>query len=375
MRALVTLSILSCLCVGRTGVGAQPDTDEVPPEIVSKLVSDLVNAEWDVNMEGMIPVFKAVGPSVAPALLRELKKASAVGSYNSIQGRIQSALTALGPEAIPVMVKEFGDPDEIYRNHVAWAAGGMKRDALPALREALKNADPNVRWSACQGLREMRKDVKEVVPDLIGAMEDKDSRVRLVAIVSLYEMREQGIEAAPALTRAVQRESGELREAAFQALRGIGPAAIPSLSLLIESKDGEVKAGAVEMLTIILADDKKVRREVVAPLVVGTGAEDAKTRLLAVHGLANVGPIAKEAVPRLIALLDDPDASVRANSVVALGRLGKDSKTAVPELVRKLNDTHCAVRCDAADALEKIGGKEALGAVGEYREKRHECGR
>jgi HEAT repeat protein len=56
---------------------------------------------------------------------------------------------------------------------------------VPALVEALKDTEPDIRWSAAIGLGNLREQAGEAVPALQAALKDRDARVREAAGVAL----------------------------------------------------------------------------------------------------------------------------------------------------------------------------------------------
>jgi HEAT repeat protein len=56
---------------------------------------------------------------------------------------------------------------------------------VPALTEALKSKESDIRWSAAIGLGRFGSDAKEAIPALQKAEQDRDARVREAARVAL----------------------------------------------------------------------------------------------------------------------------------------------------------------------------------------------
>lgn len=96
-----------------------------------------------------------------------------------------------------------------------------------------------------------------------------------------------------------QRNEWSLQETVADALRRIGPAAVPSLTQSLKSTDSDLRLRAVEIL-------------------------------------GRMGPEAKDAIPDLIERLGDDDPRVRKAAVRALGQIGPSAAAAVPELIRIL---------------------------------------
>ena len=91
------------------------------------------------------------------------------------------------------------------------------KPAVPALIEALKNEDSEVRWEAAIVLRKAGD--KSAVPALTEALKDKDSEVRRKAAYALGWIGDKS--AIPALTEALKDKDSLVRMYATQALRTI----------------------------------------------------------------------------------------------------------------------------------------------------------
>jgi hypothetical protein len=90
------------------------------------------------------------------------------------------------------------------------------------------------------------------------------------------------------------------RETAIDALRRIGPQALPNLVELLHGPD-------------------PIERE------------------LSARAIALMGPEAKAAVPDLVAALSDSDPDVRKNVMRAIGQMGPDAASAIPVLVQEVH--------------------------------------
>jgi energy-coupling factor transporter ATP-binding protein EcfA2 len=90
-------------------------------------------------------------------------------------------------ETIPILIKLLGHQKWEVRESAAEALGWMKHIALPAIRQALKNNDSQIRHAAVRALREAS--LKEVIPDLHIALQDQDEDVQYQAISALAVCR------------------------------------------------------------------------------------------------------------------------------------------------------------------------------------------
>jgi HEAT repeat protein len=221
---------------------------------------------------------------------------------------------------------------------------------MPRLVALLKDQNPELRRTAAQSLGKIAR--KEAVPALFEALGDPDAGVRRNAAWALGVLSEDAVEEdlAPLALLLFDSDPG-VREAAATTLGLTGytqvgielllerlaePDAPEDTKRLIAAMMGSMEAGpAVPALTKLLTDrSAKVRRWTVAAL----------------------GEIADEqTVAPLGALLTrDPDPGVRVEAAFRLGKFG--GAAAKPALTAALKDSNEDVRRLAAAALKDIGG-------------------
>jgi HEAT repeat protein len=192
--------------------------------------------------------------------------------------------------------------------------GSAAADAVPALAEALKDQNAEVRQSAADALGRIGPAAADAVPVLVEALKDQNAHVRRSAAKAL---RGIGPAAVPALAEALKDQDAEVRQSAADALGGIGPAAVPALAEALKDQDTDVRHSAAD-------------------------------------ALRRIGPAAAGAVPALAEALKDQDTDVRQSAAYALERIGPAAAGAVPALVEALKDQDEDVRWCAAHALESL---------------------
>ena len=108
------------------------------------------------------------------------------------------------------------------------ACGGCgKKKSTDELIGDLKSSQEKERLIAVRTLPQRKGDAAQVVPALIEALKDKEGDIRLSAAIGLGSFGEQAKDAIPAL-QALQRErDARIREAAGKALSRIDPAKFP----------------------------------------------------------------------------------------------------------------------------------------------------
>src|SRR5207244_949797 len=150
-----------------------------------------------------------------------------------------------------------------------------------------------------------------------------------------------------------------LREAAADALGGIGPDAVKAAPTLIgaikKTKDAELKATVLRSLGSMGYKEA----DGIAAMTAGLSAKEEEVREAAATALGNMGKAAEPAVPALAEALKDPEEEVRDNALDALGMLGPIAKEAIPAIkafIEKADDE--SVREAAAEVLKKIEAKQ-----------------
>jgi HEAT repeat protein len=120
-------------------------------------------------------------------------------------------------------------------------------------------------------------------------------------------------------------------------------------------------------LAVPSADAQKAKKEDLAKFVKQLNAKDAKERIAACEGIAEIGELkkafAKDAYEPLANVVrKDSDAGVRAAAASALGRIDADPVKAVPALIEGLKDKERNVQVASAGALGALGSgaKDAI---------------
>jgi HEAT repeat protein len=105
------------------------------------------------------------------------------------------------------------------------ACGGCgKKKSTDELLEDLKGSQERDRIIAVRLLPQHKGDAAQVVPALIQALKDKDSDIRWSAAIGLGYFGEQAKDAIPALQATQRDRDARVREAAGVALSRIDPA-------------------------------------------------------------------------------------------------------------------------------------------------------
>jgi HEAT repeat protein len=254
--------------------------------------------------------------------------ANAVALLNKVRGEARAALVVVFERrgAAWRARSELRRPDPVRRARAADLLGILgRRDAVPALCDLLKDADPDVRVVAARA---------------IGRIGDPEA-------------------ARPLLESVATRRREVPAHLVAHALAGLGTGAQPALVHGMDSPRESVRAVAAEVLGLIGAVGAAARIE--AALRADPSTE---VRVRAARTLGRLGT--RTAMPPLVdALTAVHPPALRAEAARALGELGAPG--AVEALTAVLGDAEFAVAHEAARALLRLGvkGRAALTAARE----------
>jgi HEAT repeat protein len=270
------------------------------------------------------------------ALIKALVKTLKDWGSESVQIAVRrEAAKILGQQgsaakgAIAALVKTAKKDGDLHvREEAIRALGLIGRDAVPDLIKLLKKASENLtRAEAATALGEMGKDAREAVPALVEALHDPDEIVRLVvarAVGKMYVADKHLQTAFEALVESATTDRSEsVRIAVVRTLATVGPEAVPTLMLILETNSSACTDAA--------------------------------------NALAEIGKEARPAAFVLAEALRDPEVSVRLAAARALGEIGARDEKAMNALehARKDDDEH--VRKTAQEALQKIQSADSPG--------------
>jgi HEAT repeat protein len=198
------------------------------PEAIPVLLAAATNLhgqhiQWEIIED--LGRFGTNGVAAIPALIewsRDKDEWVRLGAINAL-GEIN-----LQPEAvIPVLLAALKDLDALVRRDAAEALGNFGKDAkaaVPALIKALDDPDWQAQTGAIGGLGKIGEQTDIVFPLLVKKLHDENGTVRRCAAFALGDIGGQA--AFNALLQATDDPDGFVREAVFQSLKRIDPAAL-----------------------------------------------------------------------------------------------------------------------------------------------------
>ena len=111
---------------------------------------------------------------------------------------------------------------------LAWLGCGKREKATGELLADLKSSHEKDRLIAVRLLPRRKEDAAQTVPALVEALKDHEPDIRWSAAIGLGNLGESAGEAVPALQAALKDPDARVREAAGVALSRIDPARFPS---------------------------------------------------------------------------------------------------------------------------------------------------
>lgn len=279
------------------------DDDEWEEKVRRRAVEVLGNICEGKNGE---PVKTAVS-----ALMKLLKADPSV----NVQGATIRALGQIKvPSSFPMLVEALKDPGDLrgVANNTLVEIG---EPAIPALTDALKHENKDIRAEAANVLRRFGTIAKPAVSGLIEALNDKYWLVRRNAVRALEQIREPIDTIAPALTQSLNDQDNHVVEAITQFFHHTKESTVPVLIEALTNENSTIRLNVADTLYRISTG-------------ISTGKiqkSDFSSRL-----------------PSLVKALDDENPTVRLCIAKALGHIGDVS--AVCALARKLTDEDEEVR-------------------------------
>jgi tRNA A-37 threonylcarbamoyl transferase component Bud32 len=157
------------------------------------------------------------------------------------------------PPAVTRLLKAIQDPASRWMAVVALGQmGPTAHEAIPALVDALEDAESAVRWDAVKALGRLGAVAAWAVPALTAVLHEQDDEITCQhVVVALGAIGPAARTAVPALISSLRENGHHLEEQAGEALVRIGVPAIPALIEAMKDDDPQVRLRAANTLTRI----------------------------------------------------------------------------------------------------------------------------
>jgi len=169
-----------------------------------------------------VEILVAMGPKAIPILLRT--------AQSDLAG-VQPLLVKIGPEvAVPALISSLESDNAAMRQMAAvllWFPflKPKSHEAVPALIEALKDDDPNLKCAVLRTIGELA-DAEVSVPLFLQALRDSDATVRASAAAALGKLGQAASLAVPTLRGSLEDEDAAVRDAAAASIHEIGQSGV-----------------------------------------------------------------------------------------------------------------------------------------------------
>ena len=263
-----------------------------------------------------------------------------------------TALTKVGPEAIPVLLDAARAGDMA----VIKSFPKMGVPAVTPLMQLTEHKDQTIRLAAVAALGEVRPFSKEVLGHLRKLREGGDEKVRNAVVRVLIPLETPGPENLDFLLLELQEKKSENRRAAGQQLVRIPALAMPRLIELVEkSPDFGVRAEAI----FTLGQMGLAAAPAVKPLIDLVRSDKAENQPLKIYALSALDRMHPEANAGLLAILVDAEAPAQ---VAVLEMLRPEQvKLAKDLVIELLRSKSPEVRTTAARGAGQGGAQHRQG--------------
>jgi HEAT repeat protein len=247
------------------------------------------------------------------------------------------------------------DAEPRVRFHAAdayWLVTNDSRTPMPVLLASLRDKDVRLRRVAAGVVAEMGKDASPALPQLVGALKDQDESAAGWLIQAISQMGKDAAPAIPALVDIV-RDGGDswMRASAARALMPFGrdaKDAVPGVLDLL--KNSRRERGAAAMALVKIATPAEALPALLEVFAEPAREHDPEEHMVALtlheFGPAAVGPVAE--------LLQHKRSEIRIRAIHVLSGFGKQAQSIVPQLVDVMEDKDEDVAVSAAEAVWNI---------------------
>jgi HEAT repeat protein len=310
--------------------------------------------------------------AVEPALVAALEDRNPEVRQAAVQAFV--GVGSRDPAAIPALIAMLRDPTLHGPNASRQALLTFGDRAIPALLEAARDKDPDVRAAAFEVLPHVgpggREDVRAAVKE---ALKDPDTRVRLTAAEDFLMVEHDSAKALggalPVAEAGMKDTDPAVRFAAVQAL-GRAPrlqrGSIPEVQalLLTAAKDKNARVRQMAFQSLVRWAEPPPPADLL-PVFLGA-IKDRAVRDEALRFLPRYGSQARDAIPDLLAMMKGKNAGLRELAASVLVRIGNEDETVVAALLETFrNSKDVGMHVTIASLLPSLGPVRARPAIPE----------
>lgn len=307
----------------------------------------------------IIAKLRSFGPKAlphAPKVISRLDTREQTDHGEYISRMLALVLTDMGPEVLPLLVKEI-DSDDLYRSSGAMEAiyhlGPRASAVVPEIDSRLGKWPEEKTWGLLYLVEGVGKDAEKLQPKIEPYLDSKDFQLRLITCRALAALGPASKPAVPKLLKYVHEGNASERGHAALALGSIGPVEgydiVGELCALLTYNQFVVRQRALEALGK-MGKQAEAALPKIDELLNNPGYNapvDASLAHWAISGDAEL------AIARMTKFMENKNHELPA--IVALGKMKSAGKGATSILEDKLTSNEEDVKFEAAQSLGEIG--------------------
>ena len=273
------------------------------------------------------------------------------------QKRIRQALINMGTASIKGILDSSKNSPLDQMTASLWQAdclGKIGIQAVPQLTEKIKERhSDSTKLLALIALEKISDTSLSTQNAILPLLASEKAEFRGVALKALVASTNKPQLLLPRLQNAINDSSPLVRQAAMDALAGLGQTAKGASAALVKSlndKDSAVRLSAIRAIGKLNSEDSDLAEKLIQFL---EGA-NAETRLAVVTSLGGFKQLPNSAVNNLVKVLKTEDSETQSAVFTALSKLGESAKPALPALYQALVHKSSTVRNASLNALTKV---------------------
>ncbi len=333
-------------------------TERVPPlaEIVercdSSVLSNALRVFQDAGMDALLVEFDTASQTNRQRVASTFNNLPAATAYPFLAGALKNEEPRIRSGVALALAEMRRIPSGTKKAAVAVAQTMTPQLALvlAALKEAVKDSDPDVRvLSAYAYQKAIDAEDGETVARIATGLAQcaVENRTRGMIALEYYNLEKTGRNATPALPVLIRQMGSDSSSSPSAKLLvqhiGITKDDVPVLVDALKEKSSQTRRTAMRMLETLGPDAK----EATGALIDSMGEEDRGGKSGVEPILVAIGP---EAVPQLIEALKSPNTKIRTGAALALSHINLDGEW-LGKIAAMLSDDRAEVRAGALTVL------------------------
>ena len=302
-----------------------------PPNLSSLIIPLTKDKSSDVRLRAARALIDSLDEEAFQALVNLL-----YDEKDEVANMAAKSLSKQPSKKYPDLIKLFASESWKVRSRAAMAITKIGRRATEALKSAVDDDNPNVRFWTLTCLGHLRD--KSNTNILLSRLQDSDTGVRVAALRALREIGDPNI--ASKLFEALSQPSEQVRDLVYEMLKDFGTHSIPYLMDSLSNEYWMGRSLAAQSLIEMGSD-------AVSPLVAALQCDNKERRFWSIKILGKMHE--KSAFKEIIKFLDDDDPEIRIAAIEALSEF--NDPIAIKYIIEKFVDPSWVVRKSASKSI------------------------